>query len=190
MRYLTYVLVCVVGAAAWVSCSEDTPADRVSAVRLPDNLCAAIPGSAVTRWRLSDVAHETQQGDDRAEARCTMAGRVDDAPVTLEVTLTSYGAVDSDAVEDVLRRELAERCEELEASDTGRFTDTDRRCSTETRARPGGQRGRATEVSVSTPSRGLVSVSMEHSGPLWQLVAAEVVGISGAIANADPADLV
>jgi hypothetical protein len=186
---MTRALLCLVSAAALAACSDEPRAEPVSAARLPDDLCAAIPDSVVTRWRLVGESHETEQGKERAEARCAMSGRVDDAPVTLEVTLTSYGAPDADAARDVVERELADRCAELESSGPGRFTDTDRRCSTETGARPGDQRGRVTEVSASTPSRGLVTVSMAHAGPLWQLVAAEVVGISGAIANADPADL-
>jgi hypothetical protein len=189
VRYLTCALLCLMGAAALVACDYEPPAAPVSAVRLPDDLCAAIPDSAVTRWGLVDVTHRTEQGDDRAEARCTMTGRVDEVPVTLDVTLTSYGARDDDAARALVAEELTERCAELEESGQGRFTDTDRRCSIETGARPADHRGRVTEVSVSTPSRGLLSVSMAHSGPLWRLVAAEVVGISGAIANADPTDL-
>jgi hypothetical protein len=189
VRSLTCALLCLLSGAGLGACSDEAPAAAVSAVRLPDNLCAAIPDSVVTRWRLVDVAHETEQGDDRAEARCTMTGRVDEVPVTLDVTLTSYGARDADAARALVAGELAERCAELEASGQGGFTDSERRCSIETGARPGDHRGRVTEVSVSTPSRGLLSVSMAHAGPLWQLVAAEVVGVSGAIANADPADL-
>ena len=150
----------------------------VAAARLPDDLCAVVPASAVTRWRLVDEDHATERGEDRSKARCTMSGRVGGAPVTLEVTLTSYGARDRDALGELLADELATRCGALEATGEGRFTDTDRRCSSD-------QRGQVTEVSLSTPSQGVLTVSMTYDGPQRGLLGAEVVGISGTIANAE-----
>ena len=107
-----------------------------------------------------------------------MSGRVDGAPVSLEVTLTSYGASDRDALQQTLTDELAALCAalEAEAEDGAEYTDTDRRCSSE-------HRTRVTEVSLSTPSQGVLVVSMSHEGPQRQLLGAEVVGISGTIAN-------
>jgi hypothetical protein len=179
MRVPTCVLACLLGALALVGCDDVDPEDAsmpVAAVRLPDDLCAVVPASAVTRWRLLDDDHATERGEDRSKARCTMSGRVDESPVTLEVTLTSYGARDRDALRELLADELAARCGALEATGEGRFTDTDRRCSQD-------QRGRVTEVSLSTPSQGVLTVSMAYDGPQRQLLGAEVVGISGTIAN-------
>jgi hypothetical protein len=181
MRVPTCVLACLLGALSLAGCDDVDPEDAgmpVTAVRLPDDLCAAVPTSAVTRWRLVADDHATERGDDRSEARCTMSGRVDDAPVTLEVTLTSYGARNRDALQALLADELAERCGALEATGQGRFTDTDRRCSSD-------QRRLVTEVSLSSPSQGVLTVSMTHDGPQRQLLGAEVVGISGSIANAE-----
>lgn len=180
MRALSCVVACLLAVAGLAGCDDTGPQDAsmpVSAVQLPDDLCGAVPESAVTRWRLVADGHATDPGDDRSEARCTMSGRVEGAPVTLEVTLTSYGAPDRDALLRLLADELASRCGDLEAAGQGRFTDTDRHCSSD-------QRGRVTEVSLSTPSQGVLTVSMAHDGPQRQLLGAEVVGVSGAIANA------
>ena len=180
MRVPTCVLACLLGALTLVGCDDgeaDDASTPVAAVRLPEDLCAVVPASAVTRWRLLDDDHSTERGEDRSEARCTMSGRVDDAPVTLEVSLTSYGARSPDALRALLADELAERCGDLEATGEGRFTDTDRRCSRD-------QGGQVTEVSLSTPSQGVLTVSMAYDGPQRQLLGAEVVGISGTIANA------
>lgn len=183
------VLACLVGALVLAGCADGDEPDAVQAERLPENLCAAVPDSAVTRWQLAEESHATEQGDELGRAECSMSGRVDDVPVTLDISLTSYGAADRDAARARLADELADRCAELERDAAGRFTDDDRRCVTETQARPVPFRGRVTDVSISNSFGGLLTVSMEHGGPTWQLVAAEVVGIAGAIGNADPAEL-
>ena len=181
MRLPAVVVACLLTVPVLVGCDDGDPEDAsmpVDAAPLPDDLCAAVPASAVTRWRLVDDGHATDRGEDRSEARCTMSGRVDGAPVTLEVTLTSYGARDRDELRQTLAGELAERCGALEATGEGRFTDTDRRCSVD-------QRDRVTEVSLSTLSQGVLTVSMSHDGPQRQLLGADVVGISGTIANGE-----
>ena len=46
---------CLLGALLLVGCDDVDPEDAstpVTAVRLPDDLCAVVPASAVTRWRL------------------------------------------------------------------------------------------------------------------------------------------
>jgi hypothetical protein len=189
MRLLTGVLACLLSTLALVACDEGESDEPVSAARLPDNLCGAVPDEVVARWRLVEAAHDTEQSADRNEATCAMTGRVDGLPVTLELRLTSYAAPGKDAARALVAGELEDRCASLEAGGGGRFADTDRRCSVETASRPSDQRGRVTEVSISTPAGGLLTVSMAHAGPTWQLVGAEVVGISGSIANADPAEL-
>jgi hypothetical protein len=111
-----------------------------------------------------------------------MTGAVADEPVTLDITLTSYGGLDADAVRDLVADDLAARCDDLEQSGAGRFADEENRCSTEAR-------GAVTEISRSVPAHGVVTVTMTHDGELSQLVPAEVVGISGTVANSDPAEL-
>ena len=178
----------VVGLLGLAGCGggEDPPAP-VTAADLPDDLCAAVPDGVVHRWSLAEEDHSTSGGRDRAEATCSMSGAVDGEPVTLTITLTSYGGADADAVRSRVGDDLAARCADLEANAAGRFTGKADRCSTETPAGP--ERGRVTEISRSIPAHGVVEVSMRHSGRLWQLVGAEVVGLSGVVANTDPADL-
>lgn len=181
MRQSAAVLACLLTVTAVSGCDATQPEDAsmpVDAVELPGDLCAVVPASAVTRWRLTADGHATEPGGDRSEARCSMSGRVDGAPVSLEVTLTSYGASDLADLQQTLADELAALCAalEAEAEGDGEYTDTDRRCSSE-------QRTRVTEVSLSTPSQGVLVVSMAHDGPQRQLLGAEVVGISGSIAN-------
>ena len=64
----------------------------------------------------------------------------------------------------------------------GRFADEDTRCSTEAA-------GSVTEISRAIPAGGVVTVTMTHDGQLSQLLPAEVVGLSGIVANTDPAAL-
>jgi hypothetical protein len=141
----------------------------------------------VSRWSLVESDHDLDAGTERAEATCTMSGRAEGDPVTLRISLTSFGGADKDAVRKTMTEDLAGRCEQLQASGDGRFTAKDTRCSTETG--PGPDRGRVTEVSLSVPAHGVVSVSMTHGGPMWQLVAPEVVGLSGVVANSEPTEL-
>jgi hypothetical protein len=177
---VTCALVALLGSTG-AGCAEDEP-DPVTAAELPENLCAAVPDSVVARWTLTEADHATEAADDRSEASCSMTGTVDDDPVTLDITLTSYGGLDPDAVRTLVADDLAARCDELEQTATGRFDDEKTRCSTEAR-------GAVTEISRSVPAHGVVTVTMTHDGQLSQLVPAEVVGISGTVANSDPADL-
>lgn len=177
---MTAALVALLGSAV-AGCSEDEP-DPVTAAELPDNLCAAVPESVMARWALTEADHQTEAADDRSEASCSMTGTVADEPVTLDITLTSYGGLDADAVRDLVADDLAARCDDLEQSGTGKFEDEETRCST-------ADGGSVTEISRSVPAHGVVTVTMTHDGELSQLVPAEVVGISGTVANADPADL-
>lgn len=171
--------------------SDDESPEPVGVAQLPDNLCAAVPENVVSRWALVEDDHDLDPADDtgqeRAEATCTMSGRAEGDPVTLRISLTSFGGADRADVQSRMAEDLAGRCAQLEASGEGRFTRKDTRCSTETGSGP--DRGRVTEVSLSVPSHGVVSVSMTHGGPMWQLVAPEVVGLSGVVANSDPTEL-
>jgi hypothetical protein len=63
-----------------------------------------------------------------------------------------------------------------------RFDKERTRCSTE-------GDGDVTEISRSVPSQGVVTVSMTHDGQLSQLLGAEVVGLSGILANSEPNEL-
>lgn len=171
------VLVAAFGAVG-VGCSEDEP-DPVSAAELPDNLCDAVPENVVARWNLTEADHATDDADDRSRASCSMTGTVDDDPVTLDLSLTSYGGADADAVRTLVSDDLADQCDVLQQGSSGRFREESTRCSTEAK-------GAFTEISRSVPAHGVVSVTMTHGGTLAQLVPAEVVGISGTVANSEP----
>lgn len=175
---VTAALVAVLGAG----CSSDDDPEPVSAAGLPDNLCAAVPANVVERWGLSEDDHATDAADDQGKATCTMSGTAADAPVELEITLTSYGGADADAVRGIVADEVAASCDDLEQQGEGRFKGADTRCSSEAD-------GSYTEISTSVPSHGVVTVSMSHDGQMAQLLPAEVVGLSGTIANAEPDEL-
>lgn len=175
---VTAALVALVGAG----CSSDDDPQPVEAAAPPDNLCAAVPDTVVERWGLAEDDHTTDAADDRGEATCTMSGAAAGAPVELEITLTTYGGADADAVRGIVADEVAASCDDLERQVDGRFKAADTRCSSESD-------DTYTEVSTAIPARGVVTVTMSHSGSMAQLLPAEVVGLSGTVANAEPGDL-
>jgi hypothetical protein len=111
-----------------------------------------------------------------------MTGQVDGNGVKLEITLTSYGGADADAVRGIVADEVAASCDDLEQQGGGRFKAEDTRCSSESD-------DTFTEISTAIPAHGVVTVTMSHGGPMAQLLPAEVVGLSGTIANAEPGEL-
>ncbi|WP_243056885.1 hypothetical protein [Nocardioides sp. SR21] len=175
---VTAALVAVVGTG----CSSDDDPDPVSAAELPDNLCAAVPDNVVERWGLSEDEHRTAPAGDQSVATCSMSGTAADAPVLLAITLTSYGGADADAVRDLVADEVAASCDDLEQQGDGRFEAEDTRCSSEAD-------DAVTEISTAVPAHGVVTVTMSHSGQMSQLLPAEVVGLSGTIANTEPGEL-
>lgn len=173
-----------------VACGEDEEGpEPVEAKTLPANLCAGVPADVVERWALVEDTHDTTESEERNEATCSMSGTAQGAPVTLEVSLSSFAAEDDDAVRELMEEALAERCAELESSGTGTVTEVDGRCTSESPAEPAGERGTVTEFSLAKGSHGISSVTMVHHGPRFGAVGAEVVAIGGTISQADPADL-
>lgn len=179
MRLGPLLATCALVALLCTGCGGEEEPEPVSAAELPDNLCDAVPDNVVSRWGLAEDSHATDAADDRSEASCTMTGTADGEPVTLELSLTSYGGADADSVRTLVTDELAARCDDLEASATARFKKESSRCSTEAP-------GDVTEISRSVPSHGVVTVTMTHEGTMKQLVGAEVVGLSGTVANTEP----
>lgn len=175
---VTAALVAVLGTG----CSSDDDPAPVSAAELPDSLCAAVPDNVVERWGLEDGPSSSEPGDDRSEATCTMTGQVDGNQVKLEISLTSYGGADADAVRQVVADEVAASCDDLKQQGVGRFKAEDTRCSTEAE-------DTVTEISTAIPAHGVVTVTMSHSGQMSQLLPAEVVGLSGTFANTAPDEL-
>ena len=110
-------------------------------------------------------------------------------PVTLEVSLTAFGAPDKDAVRQLMTDDLERRCDALEASGTESFKDEANYCSSSTPGRPAAQRGQVTEHYLAIPAHGVVSVTMQHRGPMWIPVAYDVIAVTGTLAQTDPADL-
>lgn len=181
MRLGPALAACALVGLLGAGCGEDEP-DPVAAAELPENLCTAVPDNVVDRWSLTEEDHRTETADDRSEATCSMTGTASDAPVTLEITLTSYGGSDADAVRTLVADDLEIRCAMLEESGEGRFADEDTRCSSEAA-------GSVTEVSRAIPAHGIVTVTMSHDGQLSQLLPAEVVGLSAIVANTEPGAL-
>ncbi|GAA4375370.1 hypothetical protein [Nocardioides caricicola] len=182
MRLGPALATCALVALLGTACGSDDEPEPVSAVEPPDNLCAAVPDNVVERWGLTEDDHASDAAGDRSTATCTMSGTAADAPVTLEISLTSYGGADADAVRALVADEVAARCDELDQAGGGRFKAEDTRCSTESD-------GSFTEVSTAIPAHGVVTVTMSHDGQMSQLLPAEVVGLSGTVANAEPGDL-
>ncbi|WP_134738338.1 hypothetical protein [Nocardioides sp. 503] len=172
------------------ACSDDeeTP-EPVDAKALPANLCEAVPDEVVERWALVEDAHETTESDDENRAACTMSGTAQGAPVTLEVTLSSFAADSYDAVRTRMKEALDERCATLESSAPGEVVRQDGRCSVESPPEPEAERGAVSEFSQALGSNGISAVTMVHHGPLFRSVGAEVVGIGGTISQTDPAEL-
>lgn len=191
MRLLTTgLLPALISVSVLAGCAGDEPdPEPVRAAQLPENLCAAVPETVVSRWSLVEERHATDETDDRAEATCSMTGEAEGAPVTLELSLTSWGASDKAASRQLMDDDLAERCADLESVAGATFTDEDNRCSSQTPAEPVAARGQATEHSLSVPAHGVATVTMRHSGELWQLVPADVVAVSGTLTTTDPAEL-
>jgi len=180
MRLGPLLATCTLLALLGTGCSSsDDQPEPVSAAELPDNLCAAVPDNVVARWNLSEDSHDTQAADDRSVAGCLMSGTADGEPVSLHITLTSYGGASADVVRDFVTSELADRCARLEEDAAGRYKKSSSRCSTEAP-------GDVTEISRSVPSHGVVTVTMMHDGTMRQLVGPEVVGLSGVVANSEP----
>lgn len=180
MRFGALLVTCALVALLGSGCTEDEP-EPVAAADLPDNLCGVVPDNVVARWNLAEEDHHTDGADDRREASCTMRGAVDDVPVTLDLMLTSFGGADADAVRTLVADEITHQCRVLQGS-TGRFEQESTRCSNESA-------GAVAEVSRSIPSQGVVMVTMTHEGAQAQLLGAEVVGLSGVVANSEPDDL-
>lgn len=182
MRLGPVLATCALVALLGAGCGGDDEPEPVTAAELPDNLCAAVPANVVERWGLTEDDHATEAADDRSEATCSMSGIAADAPVDLEITLTSYGGADADAVRAIVADEVAARCDALEEQGEGRFDGADSRCSVEAG-------DTVTEISTAIPAHGYVTVTMSHDGQLSQLLPAEVVGLSGVVANSEPGEL-
>ena len=103
-----------------------------------------------------------------------MQRRVADDRIGLEICKMSFRE-DNEAFDEW----LADQCDVLQQGAAGRFRKESTRCSTEVK-------GAFTEISRSVPAHGVVTVTMTHDGQLAQLVPAEVVGISGTVANSEP----
>jgi hypothetical protein len=183
MRLGPVLATCALVALLAGGCSggDDEP-EPVAAADLPDNLCAAVPDNVVARWGLAEDSHATDAADDRSVAGCIMIGTAAGAPVSLHIIVTSYGGSSADSVRALVTADLAARCDRLEQEAAGRYQERATRCSTEAP-------GDVTEISRSVPSHGVVSVTMKHDGTMRQLVGAEVVGLSGVLANSEPDDL-
>jgi hypothetical protein len=190
MRATSLAALLLLASPLLAACGEDEEApDPVAAKALPANLCAAVPAEVVERWALVEDAHDTTELDDENEATCSMSGTAQGAPVTLEVSLSSFAADDYDAVRARMDQALDDRCSTLKSSGTGQVTDEDGRCAVESPPEPAGERGAVTEFSLAKAANGISSVTMVHHGPLFGSVGAEVVGIGGTISQTDPAEL-
>ncbi|WP_193610613.1 hypothetical protein [Nocardioides lijunqiniae] len=190
MRATSLAALLLVLSPLLAACGEDEEApEPVGAKSLPDNLCAAVPAEVVERWALVEDAHDTTESDDENEATCTMSGTAQGAPVTLELSLSSFAADSFDAVTARMEEALQRRCEALGSSGTGEVAERDGRCTLESPAEPEAERGEVTEYSLAKASNGISSVTMVHHGPLFRSVATEVVGIGGTISQTDPAEL-
>lgn len=180
------VIVCLLLVGSLAGCGGDDEPAPVDAVELPADLCDAVPTEVVDRWSLEPEDRSADGDDDRRRASCTMSGTTDDGTVDLAVSMVSFGGPSNAAVRTRVADALAVLCDQLETSAGGAaVTREDTRCSTESGA--GG--GEVTEISRSVPSQGVVTVTMRATGLQAQLVGAEVVAVSGTLANADPADL-
>ena len=182
MRLGPVLATCALVALLGAGCGSDDDPEPVSAATLPDNVCDAVPANVVERWDLSDGPHRSEQSDDRSEATCVMTSTIDGNEVKLSITLTSFGGSDADAVRALVADEVAARCDELKQQGEGRFKAEDTRCSAEADTT-------VTEISTAIPAHGVVTVTMSHRGQMSQLLPAEVVGLSGVVANSEPDEL-
>ncbi|MCD4535814.1 hypothetical protein LRP67_17125 [Nocardioides sp. cx-169] len=190
MRASSLAVLLLLAPPLLAACGEDEEApEQVEAKALPANLCTAVPAAVVERWALVEDVHDTTESADENKATCTMSGTVRGAPVTLELSLSSFAADDDDAVRERMEEALEERCSRLESDGTGQVTEEDGRCAVESPPEPEGERGAVTEYSLARAANGISSVTMVHHGPLFGSVGAEVVGIGGTISQTDPADL-
>ena len=138
-------------------------------------------GPRVERWSLTADDEPPVEGDDaRRTATCVMSGRSSQGePVTLEITMTTYGGDSREEVLDTVAEELAQRCDALEGRGA---TDGDR----ENRCGASAEDGTSvTEVSRSLASLGVVTVTMSTTGDATTALAAEVAGLSGTFANGE-----
>ncbi len=180
----------VLGAVLLLAaCSEEEAPEPLGPVALPENLCDAVPSSAVERWALHEVSHETTDEGEVATATCEMSGTFAGRPVGLQVSLDSYGAADDSAARDDVIERLAQECATLEARAVGTFSDDDHECTDEARD-DDARRTTMETLYRSLPARGIARVAMDHHGDGWQIVPAEVVAIAGHLALTAPEELV
>ena len=161
--------------------ASSTGEDPVAAADLPEPFCSAVPAGVVERWSLTADDEPPVEGDDaRRTATCVMSGRSSQGePVTLEITMTTYGGDSREEVLDTVAEELAQRCDALEGRGA---TDGDR----ENRCGASAEDGTSvTEVSRSLASLGVVTVTMSTTGDATTALAAEVAGLSGTFANGE-----
>ena len=170
--------------AAFLSgCQDDSEPDDgpASAHALPEDLCAEVPGSYASQWRLAETDHATENADDISTASCTMTGERAGEPVTFSVAITTYGDSAEESADDRMAAALETACLELEGSAAGELESDDTRCNVRTPAEPVELRGSVRDISRMVGIAGVMTIEMAHHGEAWQGVAPDVEGIAASI---------
>ncbi len=191
VRPLTLLFATLLTVSSLTACTsdEEQPAPVVAA-ELPDDLCAAVPETMVSRWNLEASSHETDNGDDLSTASCTLTGEIAGQPVDLELSLRAFGAPDADTADELAQESLEESCAELEnQSAEGEVTEVENSCTWQSPEAPEDARGQVQEASLVLTFPGVARVTMSHAGRQWQLVPAEVVALGGRLTQTQPSEL-
>ena len=191
VRPLTLLFATLLTVSSLTACTadEEEPASVVAA-ELPDDLCAAVPETIVSRWNLEASSHETDNGDDLSTATCTLTGEIAGQPVDLELSLRAFGAPDADTADELAQESLEESCAELEnQTGSGEVTEAANSCTWQSAEAPEAGRGQVQEASLVLTFPGVARVAMTHAGRQWQLVPAEVVALGGRLTQAQPSEL-
>jgi len=191
VRPLTLFFATLLTVWSLTACTSDAEqAAPVVAAELPDDLCAAVPDTMVSRWNLQPSSHETDNSDDLSTAACTMTGEIAGDTVDLELSLRAFGAPDDDTADALARDSLDESCGELENQTVeGEITEAQDSCTWQSPEAPQNARGQVQEASLVLTFPGVARVTMSHAGRQWQLVPAEVVALGARLTQAKPSEL-
>ena len=191
VRPLTLLFATLLTLWSLTACTsdEEQPAPVVAA-ELPDDLCAVVPETMVSRWNLEPGSHDTDNGEDLSTAACTMTGEIAGDAVELELSLRAFGAPDEDTADELAGDSLDESCADLEnQSADGEVTEADDACTWQSAETPEAGRGQVQEASLVLTFPGVARVTMAHAGRQWQLVPAEVVALGARLTQQTPAEL-